>query len=91
MKNYHIILLQKLLLAAWNLYRLVSLSPLAVFWKAKAAPCMTKDSLKQYRDDIIIGSACAAGEVYRAILSGSNTKLLQIADFMITANPALRK
>lgn len=46
---------------------------------------MTKGLIEQYRDDIIIGSACAAGEVYRAILSGaSHEELLQIADFMIT-------
>ena len=81
-KNYHIILLAKSFAGLRNLYRLVSLSHLQYFGGKPKRPRMTKGLIEQYRDDIIIGSACAAGEVYRAILSGaSHEELLQIADF----------
>ena len=69
-KNYHIILLAKTVEGLRNLYRLVSLSHLQYFGGKPKRPRMTKGLLDQYRDGLIIGSACAAGEVYRAILAG---------------------
>ena len=69
-KNYHIILLAKNVEGLRNLYRLVSLSHLQYFGGKPKRPRMTKGLLDQYRDGLIIGSACAAGEVYRAILAG---------------------
>ena len=69
-KNYHIILLAKNVEGLRNLYRLVSLSHLQYFGGKPKRPRVTKGLLDQYRDGLIIGSACAAGEVYRAILAG---------------------
>ena len=43
---------------------------------------MTKGLLDQYREGLIIGSACAAGEVYRAVLAGADhQELLDIASY----------
>ena len=43
---------------------------------------MPKSVIEQFRDGIIIGSACEAGELYRAILDGkSDDELLDIAAF----------
>ncbi len=79
-KNYHIILLAKNVEGLRNLYRLVSLSHLQYFGGKPKRPRLTKGLLDQYRDGIIVGSACAAGEVYRAILAGvDHEELKEIA------------
>ena len=81
-KNYHIILLAKSVEGLRNLYRLVSLSHLQYFGGKPKRPRLTKGLLDQYRDGIIVGSACAAGEVYRAILAGvDHEELKEIASY----------
>lgn len=81
-KNYHIILLAKNVEGLRNLYRLVSLSHLQYFGGKPKRPRLTKGLLDQYRDGIIVGSACAAGEVYRAILAGvDHEELKEIASY----------
>ena len=81
-KNYHIILLAKNVEGLRNLYRLVSLSHLQYFGGKPKRPRLTKGLLDQYRDGIIVGSACAAGEVYRAILAGVDyEELKEIASY----------
>ena len=81
-KNYHIILLAKNAEGLRNLYRLVSLSHLQYFGGRPKRPRMTKGLLDQYREGLIIGSACAAGEVYRAVLAGADhQELLDIASY----------
>lgn len=81
-KNYHIILLAKNVEGLRNLYRLVSLSHLQYFGGKPKRPRMTKGLLDQYREGIIVGSACAAGEVYRAILAGvDHEELKEIASY----------
>lgn len=81
-KNYHIILLAKNVEGLRNLYRLVSLSHLQYFGGKPKRPRLTKGLLDQYRDGLIIGSACAAGEVYRAILAGvPEDELREIASY----------
>ncbi len=81
-KNYHIILLAKNVEGLRNLYRLVSLSHLQYFGGKPKRPRLTKGLLDQYRAGLIIGSACAAGEVYRAILAGvPDEELKEIASY----------
>ena len=62
-----------------NLYRLVSFSYLDYY---RRRPRMPKSVIEQYRDGLIIGSACEQGELYRAILDGrSDQDVEDIAEF----------
>jgi DNA polymerase III subunit alpha, Gram-positive type len=61
------------------LYNLVSESHLKNFYKK---PRLFKSILNNKREGLIIGTACEAGELYRAILSGANEeKIEEIASF----------
>ncbi len=65
LKTYHCILLVKSQTGMRNLYKLISKSHLEYF---RRHPRIPKSLLSQYREGLIVGSACEAGEVYRTIL-----------------------
>lgn len=70
----HIILLAKTQEGLKNIYKLVSFSHLNYFYKR---PRLPKSVIAEHREGIIIGSACEAGEVYRAIASGKTDEEIE--------------
>ena len=76
-RSFHIILLAKNQLGLQNLYRLVSYAHLDHFYRTPRIP---RALLESYREGLIVGSACEAGEVYQAVLT-SNPDVMEIASF----------
>ena len=78
-KNYHLIILVKDQAGMKNLYRIISAAHMDYFFKVPRVP---RSLLNKYRQGLLIGSACEAGELYRAIVDGrSFAELKEIAAY----------
>ena len=78
-ESWHIILLARSQEGLVNLNRLVSASNLEYF---RRRPHMPRFLIEKYREGLILGSACEAGELYRAIVRGEPEETLEkIASF----------
>lgn len=78
-KTYHIIIIAKNTQGLKNLYKLITDSNLKFY---KRRPRIPRHRLMQLREGLIVGSACEAGELYRAIVDRkSDEDVLRIASF----------
>lgn len=77
--TYHVVLLVQAQRGLRNLYELVSRSHVDYFHRVPRIP---KSLLAAKRDGLLIGSACAAGELVQAYLAGAgDDELCRIASF----------
>lgn len=77
--SYHAIILAQNNIGRMNLYRLVSESHLVYFNRRPKVP---KSLFVKYREGLLLGSACEAGELYRALLEGkSDTEIARLVNF----------
>ncbi|MCI6537374.1 PolC-type DNA polymerase III [uncultured Eubacterium sp.] len=81
--SYHAIMLAQNDIGRVNLYRLVSDSHIKYY---NRRPKIPKSEFMKYREGILLGSACEAGELYRTLLRGSSqeevARIVQFYDYL---------
>ena len=81
-RNRHICLLAKNKAGLKNLYKIISASQIEHYNKSRKHPTMPRSLIEQYRENIFVGSACEAGELYDAVLRGkTEAEIEEIASF----------
>ena len=79
MPTHHIIILAKNDIGRYNLYQLITESHLTYYARRPRIP---KSLLNEHREGLLIGSACEAGELYKAVLEKrSAQQIARLADF----------
>jgi len=79
MATHHIIILAKNDIGRYNLYQLISESHMTYYGRRPRIP---KSLLNEHREGLVIGSACEAGELYKAILEERPAETIaELADF----------
>ncbi len=77
--SHHIVILAKNRIGLRHLYELITESHLEHFYRTPRIP---RNALTQKREGLLLGSACEAGELIKAILSKKpDPELLEIASF----------
>lgn len=78
-KPYHAIILTQTQAGLKNLYKLISISHLNYYHKR---PRVLESVFNQYREGLLLGSACEQGELYKAILNNKpEEKIERIANY----------
>ncbi|MCA1994142.1 MAG: DNA polymerase III subunit alpha, partial [Coleofasciculus sp. S288] len=82
-RKYHQVVLAKNTQGYKNLVKLTTISHLKGFQGKGifARPCINKELLQQYREGLIVTSACLGGEVPQAILSGDPAQARKVAQW----------
>lgn len=76
---FHVVLLAKDRLGLRHMYEIITESHLKHFYRTPRVP---RGLLQAKREGLLVGSACEAGEVYKAILQGkSGDELRRVASF----------
>ena len=79
MPTHHIILIAQNDIGRYNLYQLITASHMTYYARRPRIP---KSLINEHREGIIIGSACEAGELYRAVLEKQSAQqIARLADF----------
>lgn len=78
-KSYHATLLVRDYTGLKNLYHLISKSCIEYYHKR---PIMPKSLIEKYREGILVGSACEAGELYKAVLESTGNDKEKISNIV---------